>query len=282
MNTLGKKQNEEKMLMIQFFAKRKFNFAEITNEVSWVFVAINVALALIPTAKQCLAEYFVAIAAMATILSAVMQRLTNRFTKIAAAARQLFDYELFGFAKPPRYGEYTEEKIKLYASKEKHRNNKRYITQISHSGIDKEHGVKDWYIIDDLWDNDKAVFECQKQNKLFDRGLTFWVEWSLIITISIPIAIAVVLNWNSSLGAVIKGFLSVISVVIKLFGTIHKTVELHKIMGLAEERFNNPNYSADSRQEVIDRRRQLSFIVPNFLHRILSKRIHENINDLYS
>lgn len=270
------------MLMIQFFAKRKFNFAEITNEVSWVFVAINVALALIPTTKQCLGEYIVAIAAMATILSTVTQHLATRSTKIAAAARQLFDYELFGLDKPLRYGEYTEEDIVFFASKEKRRNKKKYMAQTSNNGTDKEHGVKDWYIIDDLWDNDKAVFECQKQNKLFDRELTFWVEWGLIITVSIPIAIAVVLNWNSSLGAVIKGLLSVISVVIKLFGTIHKTVELHKIMGLAEERFNNANYSFESRQEVIDRRRKLSFIVPNFLHRILSKRIHENIRDLYS
>lgn len=270
------------MLMIQYFAHRNFHYAGIANALSWAFVAINVALVLIPATKQYLAGYFVAAAAMFTLLGTVMQYLTSRFTKIAAVARQLFDYKLFDFAKPFGTGKYTEEKITFCASKEKQRNKKRYMTKISHNGIDKEHGVKDWYTIDDSWDNDKAIFECQKQNILFDRELTSIVEWVLVIVFFTIIAVAVALNWDSPLGTVITEILSVISVVIKLCGTIHKTIELHKIRALAEERFNNASYSPESRQEVIDKRRRLSFIVPGFLHDITRKRLHENVDDLNS
>ena len=91
MNNLGKRQNEEKMLMLQYSARCNFNRAEVMYNLSWLLPILNIVLANIPTIKSHLGNGLVIISAVITVSVIVLKTFVNKFTMIAAGTRQLFD-----------------------------------------------------------------------------------------------------------------------------------------------------------------------------------------------
>lgn len=281
MNNLGKRQNKEKMLMLQYSARCNFNRAEVMYNLSWLLPILNIVLANIPTIKSHLGNGLVIISAVITVSVIVLKTFVNKFTMIAAGTRQLFDYELFSFEKPSIFAGINENDISAKASEERQRNNKKYQNQIGYTGRDKEHGVKDWYRIDPSWDEKTAIHKCQQQNPVFDKKLSLIISAAFYAILALCIIIVIVLNLNTTVHDLILSGCSIIPLLTKIVETLCNIHNLNQIIGIEDERLSSPDSSLIRAQEKIDERRRFAFIMPNFLYKIMCDKLHNTVDDVF-
>lgn len=281
MNDLGKRQNEEKMLMLQYSARCNFNRAEVMYDLSWILPILNIVLANIPTIKSHLGNGLVIISAVITVAVIVLKTFVNKFTMIAAGTRQLFDYELFSFEKPSTFAGINANDISAKASEERQRNNKKYQNQIGHTGRDKEHGVKDWYRIDPSWDEKTAIHKCQQQNPVFDKKLSLIISAVFYAILALCIIIVIVLNLNTTVHDLILSGCSIIPLLTKIVETLWNIQKLNQIIGIEDERLSSLDSSLIRAQEKIDERRRFAFIIPNFSYKIMCDKLHNTVDDVF-
>lgn len=281
MNNLDKRQNEEKMLMLQYSARCNFNRAEVMYDLSWLLPILNIVLANIPTIKSHLGNGLVIISTIITVAVIVLKTFVNKFTMIAAGTRQLFDYELFNFGKPSAFAGINENDISAKASEERQRNNKKYQNQIRYTGRDKEHGVKDWYRIDPSWDEKTAIYKCQQQNPVFDKKLSLIIIAAFYAILALCIIIVIVLNLNTTVHDLILSGCSIIPLLTKIVETLCNIHKLNQIIGIEDERLSSLDSNLIRAQEKIDERRRFAFIIPNFLYEIMSDKLHNTVDDVF-
>lgn len=282
MNNFGRKQNEEKMLMLQYSARCNYNRAEVINFLLWILPIINTVVLNIPIIKSNLGIYVGVISASITIAVCAFKKYVNSFTMTAAGMRQLFDYDLYGFKKPSTFAGQSENDLLVKASEDKQKNYKNYQTQIKHTGQDKEHGVKDWYLVDPTWDENTAIHKCQQQNPIFDKRLLSITKRIIFILLFFAIIIGVVLSLANTVGRFIINCCSFAPILTKIFDTLSDIAKLNKILCIEDERLSNLNSSPISIQKKIDERRRFPFVIPNFLYKILCNKLHNTVDDALS
>ena len=279
MNTIYKKQNEKYMLMLQYSAKRHYNRAEWYAKCSW-FICIAGLLVKIPCIASYLGVWAVVIPMTMAIFSLrFVAEKTKECMQIGAATRQLIDYKLFGFSCPIYFNNYTEEQLKEYAATEKNTHSQDYIRQINHCGTDKEHGVKDWYTIDENVQQEQAVRECQRQNKLFDNMLTKSLIIFVILLFVVAAIVFVILYGNDTVNDAILSLSFITPLITKASGTIRSYLELWRFNVKWKDTFCKTNISCEERQACIDERRRIVFIVPHRLHSFWSRKLHSIVDD---
>lgn len=281
MNNLGKIQNEEKMLMLQYSARCNFNRAEIMYGLSWFLPIVSIVLANTPTIKSGLGNGLIIISTVITVVVISLKKFVNKFTMIAAGTRQLFDYELFSFGKPTTFAGIKEKDILTKASEEKQRNKKKYQYQIGHTGVDKEKGVKDWYRINPSWDDKTAIHKCQQQNPVFDKKLSWVVSAAFYAILFFGTIIVIVLNQNTTVYNLILNGCSIVPLLTKVVETLWDIHKLNQIIDIEDERLSSLDLSLIRAQEKIDERRRFAFVIPNFLYKIMSDKLHNTVNDIF-
>ena len=250
---------------------------------SYILIFVSVALSIFSNIQEKFVTWVFLLQVAITIIIFFLQNIIHKFTDIGASCRHLFDYKLFGFNPTTKYGNYTEDEIYELAVGEKHKNKKKYDIAISHKGTDKERGVKFWYKLDSSWPINKAIMECQKQNVFWDKKLTAVVCGAILIVNIVTISLLVIINLNSTL----------LEIIINIFGPMFLLVEkdalfvqkcfaLYKLHAKMNTCFNADESTPEARQELIEERRRLDFIVPNFLHHLFSDTLHAQVNDLVS
>lgn len=265
MNTIYKKQNEEYMLMLQYSAKRHYNRAEWYAKCSW-FICLASLLVKIP----CIASYlevWAVVIPMATsiLILPLLAEKTNKCTQIGAATKQLIDYKLFGFSQPVYFNNYTEEELKGCAAIEKNNHIKDYNKQITYCGTDKKYGVKDWYTVDEKMQQEQAVRECQRQNRMFDNMLTKSLTIIVILLFVVAAIVFVILYGNHTVNDAILSLSFITPLITKASGTIRSYLELWRFNVKWKDTFYKPNISCEERQACIDERRRIVFIVPHII-----------------
>ncbi len=280
MNMISEKQNEEQMLALQYAAKQFYNRAEKYDLVEWIICFLSVGLTIIQTVFD--TESFVGylVAGLLALGILTVQLFVKRFTNKAAALKQLFDYQLFGFDLPDSFGEYSEEKLYQFAKREKNRNPQKYHQQISATGTSIKRGVKDWYEIDKETPSETAIRKCQCQNFNFDSELADVVKIITLVVFVCAILLFTFFYFDRTVSELLKGLITLAPIIEKSFSVVKSSVEMRDyIVECKSKNILSEKMTVKERQMLIDKRRRIIYIVPDFLHKILSKKLHDEIED---
>ena len=164
------KQNEERLLKIQYASRRHYNEAEFTNCVCWALCAISASFALVPNPEP-VKLWLLVIPVLLEVAAFVSNIVMNNKVEKASSFRGYFDaYVLSIEPNSLDKGETASVNERVESVYRKHIGES--TIQISHNGHDIPPGVKDWYEFNEKISDDDAVFECQRQNSWWNNKLS--------------------------------------------------------------------------------------------------------------
>ena len=263
------------MLAIQYCARHYYNFAEYLNYTSWAICIVTTIILSLPTVSSFLGEKKIIAALIFNIFALVVDYLYKRFIKTGATFKMLFDYKLFRFADKDRYNGLSLSEIKRTIANIINRYPKSYKKQVENNGESKTKGVKDWYynISSDL-PIDKAIRKCQDQNMFFDNNLikkTLFLYGILLVLVFVWF---IIINANTPVFTIVINLCSIFALIKKIVSEFYSIGKLSVANNLTSQLVNNKKIDCMVIQSIIDQRRLVNVTVPNFLHKIMSNKLH--------
>ena len=158
---ISKRQNEERILKMQFVARDYFNLAERYNYLSWVMCIVVSFFVLLPDKTSPLFSTIIPVAI--DFLTFVATYLVSKYVTQAAELRNYVDSYILDIG----IENYSDsKKIDMFNIVNKHFSKyyDRGMIQIHNTGFDNPPGVKDWYDVSRPLEGAQAQFECQRQN----------------------------------------------------------------------------------------------------------------------
>lgn len=278
MNSIGKRQNDEKYLLLQYSARFYYNRAEILNYLVWITCIGNTIISILPLSG--LKDIKIPIIFGLSVLSIYMQFLLKKYVEIASSMRKYIDYHLFKFENLSMYNNYNEDKLIEIAINVKKKNPAKASIQFRNTGTDKPCGVRDWYTgINPNDDKYTAILNCQKINAFFNRELTdLYIKTIKLICVIVFITLIVVFSKDSIID-LICFLMSIPTLIIKIICECAIISHYKKISIAIEALLEASMQKIDNKylieiQNRIDQRRSIPFLVPNLLHKINTKKLH--------
>lgn len=267
------KQNEEEMLKIQFAAKYYYSLAATLSLHAFFLTLISEILNIVAGDNI----YLLIIYIIVCVLVELFIMMSGKYRIKAAKIRNIFDDKLFDFNKH----EYSQE-IKRYVKKTCINHKKQAQLLMNNTGKDNPPGVKDWYCRRKACNKNEMIFLCQQENLMFDKEMYKYFVIMSIILIGLY-AVSLIISYMY-IGFSISMIVSIIPITHyisnKCKGFI-KIRDLHmKLEGTMEVTKNNiETCNLITIQDNIEKRRTLDIDIPNIIHRIKSKKIHEETED---
>ena len=192
-NNISIKQNEEKMLKVQFAARIFYNKAENLSYLAFVISFLLMFVIFIPD------EYSVWLTKilpfLMQVLCFVILYIRDKYIIKASNLRNYFDYFVLNI-KSSNYSNSRVREIYEIAEENYKSRYDEFAIQSQNNGESKQPGVLDWYIIKEENNQIDAIYECQKQNiwwnskmekfrfKLYSRVLIFLILVLIMIFVS--------------------------------------------------------------------------------------------------
>ena len=271
---ISNRQNSEKMLSIQYAARKYFNIAELQNYIIWTLIIIASIVGL-PFNWHSSVQSAITISTAIAIY--IFEKEKDKNINSGADLREYFDHYLFGLP----YEKKNEVYLFELADTIIQRYPEEYRVQAANTGKDTPPGVRNWY--DSVYiDNCKTnpIFHCQCENKWWDkimskfgRGICYAMLFGLI-------SIFVILYRNKSICdilAVAAAFIEIgIILAVKILNWRKYDNQSIRIESIIE---NYDNYADEKGaiilQHAIDERRHLPIVHFNFIHSKLSSQLHD-------
>ena len=265
---IGKKQNEEEMLQLQYYARILYNRA------NRMFVLKTIVL--ITGVLTVVLDFNIVVTAIIAILYKTLNVVEVKCIENAASARALFDAKLFDFDISRNCDEIKEKAYKICVKKRED-----FEIQKNNTGMDVPPGVKDWYTMNDGSTKREIIFKCQIENTKWDEKIT------RINTIILQIIVIVMF-----IGYV---FLKRNTTVLEFFMNLfigYELIEQVLVTGLEYKRYNCnlikrkqeiermqqgkiKKKDIERLQELINERRELRLVPFNGIHKYVSAEMHE-------
>ena len=220
-----------------------------------------------------------------TIGGFILHHLIKNNIKIGGETREYFDRNLFGLSSA--FTPVENAAIKERATECSKKNPKKYLEQISNTGNSNIRGVKDWYTPTKK-KREEASFECQKENIYWDKKLVNLYKKIVVFILSLMLLL---LLCDLSMGIKNKciiyiwSFFNLLCLLARDVYYIYKynlySSEIQTIVNLLEENNAiNRSIEIEKLQKKIFKRRVLFFVIPDALHKIKSKELHEIWKDI--
>ena len=175
------RQNEEDILKKQFVAGWFYDIAEVIEIVSFVACSINVLLSYLFAETSWIIYVVTLLLFSEGICDYLKLHLINKGAKIRNNTDRLL---LFGISYDSGMDSYDNAKLMERVDRICYKHKKRFEKKKSRDGFKK--GIKDWYILDDKSTDDLwCIYNCQKQNGIFDKQITFWNKLFLLLALII-------------------------------------------------------------------------------------------------
>lgn len=263
------------MLAIQYCARHYYNFAEYLNYISWAICIVTTIILSLPTVSSLLGEGKIIVAIIFNIIALFVDCLYIRFIKTGATLKMLFDYKLFEFSDKDKYNGFSLSEIKRIIANIINRYPKSFKKQIENNGESKIKGVKDWYnnITSDL-SIDKAIRKCQDENISFD---TYLIKKTLFLYTFLLVLLFVwfiIVNANTPGITIVINLCSIFALIKKIVAEFYSIGKLSVTNNLTYQLVNNEKIDCMVIQSIIDQRRLVNVTIPNFLHKIMSSKLH--------
>lgn len=162
------RENQSKMLKIQYAARVHFNKGERNNKIVWILCIISALLIFMPSKFNTYANY---VAFALDLMMLFFNSKIEKEIKKAAELRNYFDYFVFNI-NDKKYSK--SDVVQLFEDAEiVFSNNKEEAeTQLKNTGHDDPPGVKDWYEFKKEVNGLDSILECQKQNIWWNKKMT--------------------------------------------------------------------------------------------------------------
>lgn len=280
MQKIIERQNEERMLKVQFAAGCYFNRAETLNNITAYAVLINLLL-FIPFPDSWRPFIPILTVAIDLIVCLLIFEM-NRCVKAGASLRNFFDSYVLDIG----YNEYTkDDRSKLFdiAFSITNKNSKLAKVQLNNTGHDSPPGVKNWYEFPSAKSKSEAIYICQKANAWWDQKLNIFRIIRFVIFLLITILTAVILRlfFHASWLDLFLGTLSImVKLIERIIAAYHYYVLSKKIDGALETISCNPKilYESDL-QKKIEARRSIPILGSNRAHKKLAKNLSTKYNE---
>ncbi len=268
----NRKQNDDEMLMLQFYARKMFDFSNILFIIRMVAVIVIAIFSII--------NFNGLIVALISLFCVFLSWLEGKCIKNAANAREIFDTKLFEFTIP----DYAEKIIKS-AQKFCKKNYNEFEIQKNNTGEDEPAGVKDWYTKNDGKTENEIIFNCQIENTKWDEKITkinSLIFWGVIV---ILFCIYIIIKCKDSVLNFIIGIILASEMLVWL---IQIWVEYRKYNENLQERKNQIEIIKIKKpkkedliflQKLIKERRNLKLVPFNSIHKYVKNEMHELIKN---
>ena len=273
MKEIAHRQNEPKLLKIQFASRMLFNRAEIENYFIWM-------LYLVSTLAGFVGEWIAAIVIIITnILAYVLTKRMERDILQAADLRSIFDRYVFGM--PQLFTDEANDVLCEVAEDLAIRYPERYGIQTTHTGTDTPPGVKDWHNTNiEIPAHTTPVFFLIKENKWWDKKM---VRYKIILQVTVALIglfSVGLLCHNKPWTAILVIFAGFLGLLIRLGDRVHAMYQYQKISiqldGFVDK---YEDFAPDKReavlQNIIEERRRLPIVHCDIIHTKLAKKLHE-------
>lgn len=271
-NEINKRQNETKMLKIQYAARVCFNSAEKLNRWSWIFCIMAAFSVFIP--QNCSGWITKGVPIIADIAAFVCLWKAENKIKWASKLRKYLDSYVLGL----RQNQFSKtESQEIYETTYKicEKNHDETEIQISNTGKEKPPGVRDWYNCSNYYEGLKAQFECQKQNIWWNSKLM--VIRIYIILFGLIICLVVfhlfLINTNMNLLDVLACFIGIIVRIFERGWANYKYFDISEsIKGAQKVVEASPTLGGIQQlQDFIDEQRAINVLEYERLHERLSR-----------
>lgn len=283
-DVIFERQNDDEVLDLLYSQRVLYNRAEIFNGIGWIMTLLLLFLVVgklfVPFLEQSssIIEIIVAVGIFAVDYK------TKILITWGADTKGLIDSILFGF--PIQ----NKEKLIEYAIKIKNKNIEDYKLQTTHKGDDGIRGVRDWYTEYSSDDHYKVILNCQKENIWWNVKLVSYYKKIVIgfISISVLLIIAfmsyLAIRIDFAWSLMILGSTILIRSIEQMMAIKAYTKAMEHAYAkveLIEADSNNLNVESFlSLQKNIEENRKSGFLVPNWVHYIYSKHLHEEKREI--
>ena len=272
MQKILERQNERKMLEIQFTAKVFFNVAEKAN--AWAtYLAIIPLIFLFPYPDSwnvVVTTIAVAIDISVVALIFVTQWCVNN----AADLRAYFDDYVLHASKSKlntRLKGWVYRIVRIFP--------KQAEIVMSNTGSDTPPGVRDWYGLKSAANYNDAVVKCLNENRWWDEKLNIHRVISTVIFLALVIVLAVVIVFAIHVEWYVV-MLAVIQLVLRLGERLVTNIKYHNATERLKGAYDvldrsHTRANQKSVQEAIDARRHISVLGSNWWHKRRAKKLFE-------
>lgn len=283
-DAIFERQNDDEVLDLLYSQRVSYNRAEIFNGIGWIMTLLLLFLAV----GKLFVSFLEQSSSIIEIIVAVGIFAVDYKTKIlitwGAETKALIDSILFGF--PIQ----NKEKIIEYAIRMKNKYKEDYRLQTIHRGDDSIRGVRDWYTEYDSDNHCKVILNCQKENVWWNVKLVSYYKKIIIAFISASVlfvfafmsyfAVKIDFAWGLMILASTI-FIRSIEQMMAIKAYTKAMEHAHAKVELIEADSNNLNMeSLLSLQKDIEENRKSGFLVPNWVHYIYSKHLHEEKKEI--
>lgn len=273
-NDIFNKQNENYILDALFSQRYYYNLA---NKLETTYlILLFLACILGSFSINDLLYQFVVNVCLSIIIFVLNLVIVSKIKK-GALIKKYIDYELFGFDNDEK--SITKAKSYIFDVKNKHLKN--YHQQVSNNGNSNPPGLRDWYYNENKESYISQIKSCQLQNISWDNKISKIYISLLIIIFSVMFLIYSIISCinKSELLEFFAGFIPFMNIIWYLVQKSIKYCEINKI--IEEIRFKLQKSVTKKIlldiQKDIDFRRENEFAPPGFIHKIISKKMHEKI-----
>lgn len=274
MNQISTKQNEDEILSALVAQKFLYSKSKVIKGIYYVLMIFVIGVGLYW--NDCENIKFI-VAVIMSLLEITKNYYISYLVDYAATIQQYIDLKLFGFkVKKNKIGKYTVDDIKLKINEINVLHKKYSEIQKANNGESKIKGVRDWYTgIDSNLELNAAILRCQKQNTFWDQKLVNWYKKIKIVEAVILIFILHVLFKKNYIAIIIESIAIFIDMglAVKQYINLEINVNIIKVL---EDKIGNiaRKTELEEMQKCIFERRKSTFMVPNWLHKITSSKIH--------
>lgn len=272
------KQNDEKLLKIQYAARENYNFAEELNHFVWLLCLVSAFSVFLPSSCPTIATY--GIPFVADIVALILFLLVNRRVTTAAKLRKYFDAYVLNIC-PNQFSEAELREVKEIAEKAYSKNPQKAIIQMTNTGKDSPPGVHEWYVFPEPCIGTTAQFECQRQNTWWNAKM-FHRRFAASICAFILVAAGFLLLLNNN---------NIVSVILCSAGLTTKIIERlienwqyisisKEIAGSQKTVERQPTIvGVEELQSLIDKRRAINVLELNWFHKKNANRFSKLYED---
>lgn len=274
MNKINNLQNSEEILSALFAQRCLYSKAKRIDTIIFMLMIFNCVIANINCVKE---MYVFIIVFTIAIINVIFHETKEKSINEAAEIQEYIDRKMYGFKINESIDNYSIEELKRKIKSINIKYEKKASVQKNATGDSKEHGVKDWYV--DIKQNMKknnAIYKCQTQNTWWDeKNSQTYVKINFVLFLAIFIVFVWALKTESYafLIAMLEPFLYIFD----FYRKNQKFADVSKEIKTLEERIDKDNIDIKDLeyiQEKIFKRRKIGYMVPDFIDKLKSIKLH--------
>lgn len=282
-NTIEKKQNEDRMLRYQYASRSYYNCAQTLNDLVWVFCVIAWLTIFWPNNYSTGRMFPLAVSSFASIIAAILNSQMTAKVSLASALRNYFDTYVLGI-NTDQITELTLQEMEELSIKAVKRRPEESKEQMSNTGHNNPPGVRNWYEFSNPLSEEDAIYECQKQNCWWNKKIIYKsiIITALVLFVLVSLAIFLLIKTKTGIMfAILSSFAFLSKCALRLY-TNWKYYRLSlKIDGALDVLTNSrSDENIINLQTLIDARRSIPVLGRNNIHKRHAKEYAELYNKI--